>query len=165
MTASQSYLDYTADAVVAQDLHLTTGYQEKETVGYFQANNNNGSLSTLNEFVAGTDVPLTISGFNGSTAVESLTQAFMAIHLNTTLPGLGTKLLEYGNLTVLPTTGRTNNIANAQVMLANPFTSDLNVQGIQSNVTAYGLYVGSIVTGIDFASAGKAATESPALPL
>ena len=47
---------------------------------------------------------------NGSSQTESLTQAFMALHLNATLNGLGTKLLNYANLTVLPTTGVTNNI-------------------------------------------------------
>ena len=33
----------------------------------------------------------------------------MALHLDATLNGLGTKLLNYANLTVLPTTGVTNN--------------------------------------------------------
>lgn len=50
---------------------------------------------------------------NGSTATESLTQAFMALHLNATLPGLQSKLLDYANLTVLPTTGRTNNMVRS----------------------------------------------------
>ncbi|KAM0789126.1 hypothetical protein ACM66B_003180 [Microbotryomycetes sp. NB124-2] len=150
---------------VLPELHLETGYQEKQTIGYFQANNNNDSLATLNDFVAGRDVPLTISGFNGSTAVESLTQAFMAIHLNTTLPGLQTRLLEFANLTVLPTTGRLNNVADTTVQLNNPFTTDLEIQSIQSNVTAFGLFVGSIVTDQQFPSAGKASSASPQLPL
>lgn len=45
---------------------------------------------------------------NGSTEVESLAQAFMGISLKTTLAGLGTKLLNYANLTVLSSTGVAN---------------------------------------------------------
>lgn len=150
---------------VLPELHLTTGYQEHQAVGYFQANNNQDSLNVLNSFVSGTDNDLQISGFNGSTATESLTQAFMALHLNATLPGLQAELLNYANLTVLPTTGRANNLADATVSLQNPFTTDLLITNIQSNVTAYGLYVGSIVQDTQFAADGRTATDSPTLGL
>ncbi|SCV70806.1 BQ2448_3568 [Microbotryum intermedium] len=150
---------------VLPDLHLTPGYQEHGSIGYFQANNNPVALDTLNTFVAGTDNELQISGFNGSTATESLTQAFMALKLNTTLPGLQTRLLESAAVTILPTTGISSNLANAVVNLNNPFTSGLTVTNIQSNVTAYGIFVGSIVTDTNFAAAGKAVTQSPTLGL
>ncbi|BGP00846.1 hypothetical protein RTBOTA2_002159 [Rhodotorula toruloides] len=149
---------------VLPDLHLTTGFQTRPSVGYFQANNNQGSLDTLTAFVTGNDTQLQISGFNGSTATESLTQAFMALHLNATLPGLKTKLLNYANLTVLPTTGVTNDFADSTVSLANPFTAPLNIRNIQSNITSFGLFVGSIVTDTNFASAGHSNTDSPTLP-
>ncbi|BGP22157.1 pre-rRNA processing protein [Rhodotorula toruloides] len=149
---------------VLPDLHLTTGFQTRPSVGYFQANNNQGSLDTLTAFVTGNDTQLQISGFNGSTATESLTQAFMALHLNATLPGLKTKLLNYANLTVLPTTGVTNDFADSTVSLANPFTAPLNIKNIQSNITSFGLFVGSIVTDTNFASAGHSNTDSPTLP-
>ncbi|GAA6063179.1 hypothetical protein JCM10212_003114 [Sporobolomyces blumeae] len=149
---------------VLPDLHLTLGYQERPAIGYFEANNNKGSLDTLTAFVAGNNTDLQISGFNGSTAVDSLTQAFMAIHLNATLPGLTTKLLNYANLTVLPTTGVTNDFADATVNLDNPFTTSLQINNIQSNITAYGLFVGSIITNTNFPAAGKAMTDSPTLP-
>lgn len=149
----------------AQELHLVTGAQEHNAVGYFQANNNEASLNTLQAFVAGNDTALSISGFNGSTAVDSLTQAFMAIHLNTTLPGLKSKLLNYANLTVLPSTGNENDLADTTVSLANPFTSALTVTNIQANITSYGLYVGNIVTNTEFNAAGRASSDSPTLPL
>ncbi|GAA5969858.1 hypothetical protein JCM21900_004182 [Sporobolomyces salmonicolor] len=149
---------------VLPDLHLTTGYQEHAAVGYFQANNNQGSLDTLTAFVSGNNTDLQISGFNGSTAVESLTQAFMAIHLNATLPGLSTKLLTYANLTVLTSTGVSDDFTNATVNLANPFTTQLDITNIQSNITSYGLFVGSIVTETDFIAGGQGRTDSPVLP-
>jgi hypothetical protein len=89
----------------------------------------------------------------------------MALHLNATLPGLKTKLLDYANLTVLSTTGRANNLADSLVSLNNPFTTDLMITNIQSNITAYGLFVGSIVQNTDFAAAGKAKSISPTLGL
>ncbi|GAA5951249.1 hypothetical protein JCM3765_002422 [Sporobolomyces pararoseus] len=149
---------------VLPDLHLTLGYQERAAVGYFQANNNAGSLATLAAFVAGNNTDLKISGFNGSTPTASLTQAFMALHLNATLPGLETRLLNYANLTVLPTTGTTNDFADSTVNLANPFTASLDITNIQSNITAYGLFVGSIITDTNFPAAGKARSDSPNLP-
>ncbi|BGP44010.1 hypothetical protein JCM10449v2_008067 [Rhodotorula kratochvilovae] len=145
-------------------LHLVTGAQEHAAVGYFQANNNPGSLKTLQAFVSGEDTALAISGFNGSTAVDSLVQAFMAIHLNATLPGLDSKLLNYANLTVLPSTGIESDFADSTVSLANPFSSALSVTNIQSNITSYGLFVGSIVTDTNFNAVGRASSDSPTLP-
>ncbi|GAA5897781.1 hypothetical protein JCM8208_000260 [Rhodotorula glutinis] len=149
---------------VLPELHLVTGAQEHAAVGYFQANNNEDSLNTLQAFVSGEDTALSISGFNGSSAVDSLTQAFMAIHLNTTLPGLKTKLLNYANLTVLPSTGYANDLADTTVSLANPFTSALTVTNIQANITSYGLYVGNIVTNTASEFNGRANTDSQTLP-
>ncbi|GAA6057282.1 hypothetical protein JCM3770_004534 [Rhodotorula araucariae] len=149
---------------VLPSLHLVTGAQEHPAVGYFQANNNPGSLKTLQAFVSGQDTALAISGFNGSTAVDSLAQAFMAIHLNATLPGLDTKLLNHANLTVLSSTGIQNDFADSTVSLANPFSSALSVTNIQSNITSYGLFVGSIVTDTNFNAVGRASSDSPTLP-
>lgn len=89
----------------------------------------------------------------------------MAIHLNTTLKGLQTKLINYANLTVMPTTGVTDNFANSVVSLSNPFSSPLDITNIQSNITAHGLFVGSIVQDTNFLAAGKGATTSPILNL
>ncbi|KAL8287086.1 hypothetical protein RQP46_004092 [Phenoliferia psychrophenolica] len=146
------------------DLHLTQGYQEHPSISVFEANGNAGALQTLTDFTSGTNSALTISGFNGSSQTESLTQAFMALHLNATLKGLGTKLLNYANLTVLPTTGVTNSVASSIVSLENPFTSDLSITNIQSNIThSSGLFVGSIVTPTDFLAKGHTANISPVL--
>lgn len=95
---------------VLPDLHLISGYQEIAAVGYFQANANPAALATLTSFAQGIDSSLGISGFNGSTPIESLTQAFMAIHLKTTLKGLEKKLLNFANVAILPSTGVTNNL-------------------------------------------------------
>lgn len=40
------------------------------------------------------DVQLTIAGFNGSTQIPSLAQAFNSLHINVTLPALKTNLLD-----------------------------------------------------------------------
>ena len=89
----------------------------------------------------------------------------MAIHLNATLKGLTSKLINYANLTVLPSTGVADSIAASTVSLQNPFTSPLQISNIQSNISAYGLFVGSIVQAVDFPAAGRAASDSPNLNL
>jgi hypothetical protein len=52
----------------------------------------------LNNFVAGTDTDINISGYDGSTEVDSLTQAFDTLNLSVTLPGLKSKLLQGASL-------------------------------------------------------------------
>lgn len=49
--------------------------------------------------------------------------------------------------------------------LANPFTADLSITQIQSNITAFGLFVGSIVQDTNFPASGKATSISPTLGL
>lgn len=49
---------------------------------------------------------------NGSSACSSLDQAFMAINLTATLKGLTTKLLDYANVTILPSTGVQNDLVS-----------------------------------------------------
>jgi len=100
---------------------------------------------------------------NGSTAIESLTQAFMSLHLNATLQGLSSKLLNYANVTILPTTGLANNFAASVVSIQNPFTAPLRITNIQSNITAHGFYLGNINVDTDFSSLGLVGTVSPIL--
>jgi len=88
----------------------------------------------------------------------------MGVHLNATLGGLKTKLLNSASLEVLTTTGRTNDVAEAIVSLQNPFSAQLDITRIESNVTARGLFIGYIVTDTNFVAAGNSATNSPALP-
>ena len=66
---------------------------------------------------------------------------------------------------VLSTTGHTNNTAHTVVSLANPFTSDLVITKVQSDVTFKGITLGTIDMPITFSSAGNSTTESPNLDL
>jgi hypothetical protein len=66
---------------------------------------------------------------------------------------------------VFPTTGIVNNITHVTVDLANPFTSGITITKISSNVSTFGLSLGTIQFNTDFAAAGKKTTTSPALDL
>lgn len=55
--------------------------------------------------------------------------------------------------------------ADGVVSLQNPFSSDLVITNIQSNVSSHGLFVGSIVVDTDFKAAGNGASNSPPLAL
>lgn len=89
----------------------------------------------------------------------------MSLHLNATLVGLSKKLLNYANVTVLPTTGVTNDLATSVVSIQNPFSAPLRITNIQSNVTSNGFFVGTIIVDTDFTSQGHVGTVSPALAL
>lgn len=62
---------------------------------------------------------------------------------------------------VLPTTGDENNVAHVSVTLANPFTAELLVTGVRSNVSTHGIPLGTIEASTNFTSAGRSTTNSP----
>ncbi|KAF8828949.1 hypothetical protein HHX47_DHR3000558 [Lentinula edodes] len=147
------------------NLNLTMGNNSILAQSTFDSNNNPQAQETLDQFVGRQDVQLSIAGFNSSTAIASLTQAFETLEIGLTLPALTTNLLNTASLKVLSTTGLTNNISDVTVSLANPFTAALDVTGIQSIVSAFGITLGTIQTSTNFSSAGKSNTTSPTLPL
>ena len=62
---------------------------------------------------------------------------------------------------VLPTTGDDNNVAHVSVTLTNPFTAELLVTGVRSNVSTHGIPLGTIEASTNFTSAGRSTTNSP----
>lgn len=66
---------------------------------------------------------------------------------------------------MLKTTGHANDIAHTIVSLANPFTSDLVITKVQSNVTFHDITLGTIDMPVTFASKSKSTTDSPDLNL
>lgn len=131
-----------------------------------QPNDNAPGGQTLNDFVSGTDVVLNIAGFTNSTPIPPLLLAFESLNITATLPALKTSLVKTASLEVLPSTGHANNnIANVKVGLANPFTGDLTITGINSSVVSHGLMLGTIATLTNFEAKGNETTMSPVLPL
>lgn len=130
-----------------------------------------------------TDVLVSAGGYNDSTKVTSLLEAFKTLNLELTLPSLKTSLLENAALTgawlimlgdtiadirvmvVLPTTGRVNNISHVAVTLANPFSTPLRISRIQSTVSTHGIALGTIDSSTAFTSEPNGTTKSPALDL
>ncbi|KAF8485430.1 hypothetical protein JB92DRAFT_3101521 [Gautieria morchelliformis] len=106
-----------------------------------------------------------IVGFNGSTAVPSLLQAFESLSISATLPALNSTLLKSAALTILNTTGKQNNMAHVNINLKNPFSAGLTITSINSTVTSHGLSVGTIQTSTNFPASGKLTTTSPMLDL
>jgi hypothetical protein len=128
------------------------------------------------------DVNLIISGYDGSTKVASLLEAFEGVSLDVVLPALKTDLLSSASLTgmidffqvyrntshpsvVLPTTGRENNISHVAVTLNNPFSAALEITKVSSNVSYEGIPLGHINQAISFDIASNSTTKSPELNL
>ncbi|KAF8135624.1 hypothetical protein EV363DRAFT_1429344 [Boletus edulis] len=147
------------------NLTLYMGNNSLTSTSDFEPNNSPQGMQTLNDFVGGTDVELSIVGFSGSTQVASLLPAFESLNITATLPGSKSSLLSSGSLEILPTTFHQNNISQVTVNLANPFTAGLEITQITSSVTSHGLALGTIDTATNFSAAGKSTTTSPPLNL
>ncbi|KDQ27871.1 hypothetical protein PLEOSDRAFT_1112748 [Pleurotus ostreatus PC15] len=145
------------------NLTLTMGDNFVKASSNFKANDSPEGLQTLNDFVGKKDVNLHIAGFDQSTKVVSLLEAFKSLGVDVVLPGLKTNLLDTAELRVLPTTGRANNISHVRVNLDNPFSTALKITKITSAVTVQGINLGNIETDTDFSSDPKSKTTSPDL--
>lgn len=150
--------------VLLPDLNLKMGNNSLVATSLFAANDSPEGLQTLNDFVAKKDVPLTIAGYDSSTKIAPLLEAFKSLSLDVTLPGLKTNLLNTASLKVLPNTGR-DNIAKVSVKMTNPFSTPLKLTRIQSTVSAFDIPLGTIDTTTGFSTAPKADTTSPELDL
>ncbi|KAG6820875.1 hypothetical protein H0H93_010219 [Arthromyces matolae] len=147
------------------DLNLARGNNTFRATSVFDVNTSPQGQETLNDFVGGKDVGLNIVGFNGSTRIASLTEAFGSLNISVTLPGLKTSLIDSATLEILPTTGRTNNVSHVTVSLINPFTAPLTITRISSTVSSFGILLGRIESNVEFKSASNSKTQSPTLNL
>ncbi|KAK0542857.1 hypothetical protein OC846_006614, partial [Tilletia horrida] len=159
------YRDVMLGNVTLPNLNLQIGPNNLTATSQFDPNRAPQGTDTLNRFISGLPTTLNISGFDGSSDIVSLNPTLQGLKLNASLPGLQEKLIKYANLSVLDTTGITNDIANGYVGLNNPFTSKLRVTKIRSNVSSHGIHVADINTDLDFLANGKSVTGSPAIPI
>ncbi|SHO78091.1 Uncharacterized protein MSYG_2433 [Malassezia sympodialis ATCC 42132] len=151
--------------VTIPNLNLNIGNNTVTASSKFNPKASPYGQEMLNRFVSGLGTPFNISGFDGSSKIQSLIPAFSAIRLNTTLPGLGVQLIQQASLKILSSTGITNDVAQTVVTLDNPFTAGLKITHIQANVTAHGLNVAQVDTGINFVGNGKSVSQSPLIDL
>ncbi|KAF9529294.1 hypothetical protein CPB83DRAFT_790385 [Crepidotus variabilis] len=147
------------------NLTLNMGNNTVKATSNFEANNSPQGQQTLDDFVGKKDVQLSISGYDGSTQVASLVEAFKALSLDVTLPALKSDLLNSAALKILPTTGKENNISYVSVKLANPFSAELRITKVSSSVSAFGIQLGTIDQDVNFRAAPKSTTSSPDLNL
>ncbi|KIJ51406.1 hypothetical protein M422DRAFT_244581 [Sphaerobolus stellatus SS14] len=80
------------------NLSLTMGNNKLETIGSFTPNLNLQGQQTLNDFIGGKDITITIAGFDGSMQVASLLDVFKTLNIDATLPALNSSLLETASL-------------------------------------------------------------------
>ncbi|KAK0241921.1 hypothetical protein EDD85DRAFT_820884 [Armillaria nabsnona] len=147
------------------NLTLNMGNNTVVAQSTFAANDSPQGLQTLNDFVGQKDVQLSIVGYDGSTEIASLSEAFQTLDIGVVLPGLNTTLLNQAALEILSTTGRENNISHVSVNIQNPFTAALGITNIQSTVSSTGLTLGTIESSSAFTIDGKSTATSPELDL
>jgi hypothetical protein len=151
--------------VLLPNLNLVQGKNTIQSVSKFTPNNNRQGLETLAQFVDKKDTKITISGYDSSTKVASLVEAFKGLKTDVSLPGMKESLIQSTSMTVLPTTSATNNIVHAKVVIANPFTADLTITKVTSTIKSHGLTLGTIDQSVTFPLPGKQQSTSPDLNL
>ncbi|KAE8229507.1 hypothetical protein CF326_g5523 [Tilletia indica] len=164
-TTLQLWREVLLGNVTLPNLNLQLGANNLTASSFFDPNRAPQGKDTLNRFISGLPTTLNITGFEGSTDIISLAPTLKGLHLNATLPGLQETLIKYANLSVLDTTGITNDIANGLVGLNNPFTSKLRITQIRSNVSSHGIHVADINTDLNFEASGKSVSGSPPIPI
>lgn len=146
-------------------LILVPGRNDINSTAFFDPNRSPYGLETLNRFISGLDTFVNVSGFDGSSKIESLAPTLANIRINSTLPGLKQNLAQAANLTVLTTTGIINDVADSHVQLFNPFSATITITRLTANASSHGIYIANIDTALVFPAAGKAVTTSPLIPL
>lgn len=151
--------------ITLPDLNLNIGRNDIKATSFFDPNRDPKGLETLNRYISGLDSQVNITGFSGSSRVESLVGTFENIRLNATLPGLQTRIAQYANLTVLDTTGIRDDVAGSKVAINNPFTAGLQLTHISSKVSAAGVFIAQIDTPLTFEAAGDSLSMTPNIQL
>ncbi|KIY74263.1 hypothetical protein CYLTODRAFT_363931 [Cylindrobasidium torrendii FP15055 ss-10] len=157
--------DSSLGTALLSNLTLARGSNALLTTSVFTANANDQSKQTLNEFVGQQDVNLKIVGYDQSTTIGPLLEAFESLDISVILPGLTSTLLGSASLQVLSSTGRENNISHVTVELNNPWSATLDITRIDSTVSSKGINLGTISSATKFTSTGHETTTSPDLDL
>lgn len=123
----------------------------------------------LEAFIQGSDSNTVISGFTGSTPIQSLQSALAQIHLSpVTIPGIKQNLIQSASLT-FPTDIVNTGIAATSFILANPFTASINLIQVSATATFHNLTLGSIPNTDESAhpivASGHGSVTSSSLPL
>ncbi|KAI8070949.1 hypothetical protein BC940DRAFT_345179 [Gongronella butleri] len=150
-----------------KNLTLQRGQNSVTAVATFDPNGSQDGKNMLASFVEGKNSSTSIAGFDQSTNIASLSKAFQAINIGTTLPGLTTQLVQSANLVVLPNSAQTSTV-NVAVALNNPFTAGLSISKIVSSATYKGMPVGNInqdISSNPFVATGKAVSNSQPLDM
>ncbi|PWN18638.1 hypothetical protein BCV69DRAFT_252553, partial [Microstroma glucosiphilum] len=151
--------------VTLPNLNLAIGEVTVAATSFFDPNRAPEGLEVLNRFISGQYTYLNISGFADSSPIQPLSETLSGIRLNTTLPALTVNLVQSANLTVLPTTGTADSVADSIVFIKNPFTAGLTITNIKANATSKGIYIANIDQSLNYVVGGHATAQSPTIPL
>ncbi|KAF9915160.1 hypothetical protein BX616_006784 [Lobosporangium transversale] len=102
-------------------------------------------MELLTLYTSGAGADVNIVGTPASTAVESLSLAFGALSIGSSMPGLQSKLLAGASLQVLETT-LADGLAQTVVTVNNPFVPPMTILSIDSQITYNGISLGTVVS-------------------
>lgn len=129
--------------VLLSNLTLQRGANTVIATATFDPKSSPVGQNLLSTFVMGQNNAVQIAGYNQSTAITSLQKGLGAMYIQSTLPGLQSKIVQSSALEVLPDTLQTG-IVNVKVNISDPFTAGMSITGVKSAVTYEGMPVGNI---------------------
>ncbi|KAJ1982683.1 hypothetical protein H4R34_001620 [Dimargaris verticillata] len=161
------YQDTTVGMVTIPDLTLERNQTVTKAQGKFKPNDSDAGKAMLGNFINGQTTDITVTGFDGTTSVESLKAGLSKLRMQATIPGLPTTLIPKVRLSI-PEDALKTGTAKSGFTVANPFASNIAVATIQATVSANGETLGEMaadVSGSPMAVNGKSSADSPDLPL
>ncbi|RUP43844.1 hypothetical protein BC936DRAFT_136643 [Jimgerdemannia flammicorona] len=167
VTFNMIFEDVTLGTVGLPNLTLFRGANSVNAISAFAPASSPQGLKLLTSFIGGNDTTVRIAGFNGTTPITSLAGGLSQISLTSVLPGLKSKLVQNASLVVLSDTLSTS-IANAAVVITNPFSAGLTITKVVSTVSYAGMPVGQIdqdISSNPIVVGGKTSSSSPPLNL
>ncbi|CAG8537235.1 25963_t:CDS:2 [Dentiscutata erythropus] len=117
------------------NLSLVPGPSNVYLTSTMDPKNSNEAYLLLSNFLNNINSTVTVSGFDGSTDIDSLKLAFQTLTMNSTLVPLSQPIVAASTLHILDTTPK-DGVAQGNVTMSNPLDAKLTIRAIQSNITA-----------------------------
>lgn len=102
----------------------------------------NEGTSFLNNYLA--NATSTINVANGTSDISSLQKTMSLLVYTVNIPGIGTAILPAAEIQITDTTAVSDDIVLVQPLLHNPYSADLDVQGIRATASLSDIQIGNV---------------------
>ncbi|KAF9585148.1 hypothetical protein BGW38_003721 [Lunasporangiospora selenospora] len=165
VTFDMMYQGDSIGAVIMDDLTLLPGTNRRNAAALFTPTGTAGGQALLQQYMTNQASVVDVVGTSSSSPITPLASGLQEIRIQSTMPGIDTKLLLGTSLIILNDTVKTG-VAMTSVVVNNPFIPQLTIKAIKSTVKYHDKSLGSIdIPDMTFAVPGSSSATSMPLPL